>query len=205
MMSLLATRVQTVVRCGMTVDVLGQTNISGRVKLYDDHQNPDEVSFVSNGILYSWGQIVANLLASGNTNYRLSKMYVEYENKTNPEDAIVVPSFSRSIGLNYFASLSADPKKDYFIADVLMNSITSVSDNTNLQLLARLLALTGVHGKPFSSNNNSTIYGCHLAAAPQSGDPTQNILFSSVYFSSEDQRITLPNSSLNLLWRIQLQ
>lgn len=189
----------------MTVDVLNQRNVSGRIKLYDDQQNPADVPFVENGVLYSWGQIAAVLLATGNADYRLSKMYVEYENKTNPEDAIVVPSFSRSLEIDYFASLAVDAKKDYFIADVVMNSVSSVGTSTDLHLLARLNALTGVHGKPFSSDSNSSIYGCHLAASPQVGDPTQNILFSSVYLSSEDQRTKLPNSSLNLLWRIQLQ
>lgn len=204
-MSHLVTQAQTVVRCKMTVDVLSRENVSGCIKLYDDRQNPADMSFVKNGVLYSWGQIVAPLLATGGANYRLSKMYVEYENKTNPEDDIVVPSFSRSLTVDYFASLAADAKKDYFMADVVMNSVTQVGTSVDLNLLSRLVAVVGVNGKPFSSDNNSTIYGCHLAAAPQGGDPTQNILFSSVYLSSENQRAKLPNSSLNLLWLIQLQ
>ncbi len=161
-----------------------------------------------NTILYQWTEIASKLLANGSANYRISGMYLEFENVASPGDTVSTPIFDRTRSISYYNDLSASTTKDYL--RVPLTAVQTLSEGTDLTnnllvFFARSSGTTGVHGKTFSDSNNSLIYGASLAAFVDDSDATQDLLFSSFYFSAADQQPKLATSQVGIEWELTLQ
>lgn len=175
----------------------------GRARLY---QLPDDGSqWQNNLVLYSWQTILSGLLVDGNPSLRLSGMYIEFENKVSPDDAVSLPTLSRDRSLAYYDGLSAHPTRDFLRVGVLGSSATPGNSTTVVQLFASTSGAFGIHGKPFSNAANSTVIGASLVSMPSSADRTTDVLFSSIYFASDKQKLKLANGDIGLTWQINLQ
>lgn len=139
-----------------------------------------------NELLYDWAPAAAQLFAKGDINYRLSVMYLEFENLADPDDDITPPEISRSGGKSYFDSLSLSATKDY-LRVAMKYTATSNSDATkfsgdNVVLFGASTAGTvGVHGKTFGAAANSKLYGLALVASPDFGDDSLDLVFDRLY------------------------
>jgi hypothetical protein len=76
--------------------------------------------------------------------------------------------------------------------------------NNQLVFFARSSGMTGVHGKSFSYASNSVVFGASLVAFVDATDATQDLLYSSIYFATEDQQQKLATSQIGLEWPITL-
>jgi hypothetical protein len=175
----------------------------GKARLY--YLPDDNSPWQNNLVLYSWQTILSGLLVDGNISFRLSSMYIEFENKASPDDAVSLPSLDRSRGLAYYSGLSAHPTRDFLRVGVLGSGTSTSGNTTTLQLFASTSGSVGIHGKPFSNAANSTVIGASLVAAPNSADRMTDTLFSSIYFPSDKQKLKLANGDIGLTWQIVLQ
>lgn len=161
-----------------------------------------------NTVLYQWTEIASKLLANGTSSYRISGMYLEFENVASPGTAVTVPTFDRTRTVDYYNDLAGSSTRDYLRVSLTGVQTLSEGDgltNNKLLFFARSSGTSGVHGKPFSDANNSVIFGASLAAFPDNNDATQDLLFSSFYFSVAEQQPKLATSQVGVEWELTLQ
>jgi hypothetical protein len=194
----------------------GNAMCQGRVRavLLPDAFNPLEpvrrslTGWCKNDVLFGWAGNTGKLLTQGATNYRISGMYLEFEN--NAGAPVPVPAFDRSGGLSYYQQLAASPTRDYIRVPITAATLESSDevlfpDGNVMTFFAQTRGTEGVHGKPFSDAVDSRIYGGGLVAIVDEADDTQDIVFSRFYFEAADQQIKLPSSQIGLEWEITLQ
>lgn len=192
------------------MDFLRSSSIQGKVRC---HQVIDDIwtpcsDFKSNLVLYDWAKITAKLLTSGDANYRIGGMYLEFENTASPGDTVSAPTFDRTRSITYYNSLSGSASRDYLRVPLTATQLLSAGEGlTDNQIIffARSSGVTGVHGKTFSDSANSVIFGASLVAFVDSTDATQDILLSSFYFSTGDQQQKLATSQIGIEWELTLQ
>lgn len=186
----------------------------GRVRGYvvsDVEVNPPQWQQVTpwcqNLVVYQWADIVAKLLANGDSRYRIAGMYLEFANVASPGDTVSPPSFTRTRTIDYYNALAANPDVDYLRVPLIATQL-SASDsnfaNNLLSFFAKSSGLTGVHGKSFSAGSNSVVYGASLVAYVDATDATQDLLFSSIYLDPADQQPKLATSQVGLEWQLTL-
>lgn len=162
----------------------------------------------TNTVLYQWATVAAKLLTTGQANYRIAGMYLEFENVASPGDSVSVPTFDRTRAVEYYDDLADSATKDYLrvplTATQLLSSGTGLTQN-QIVFFARSSGTVGVHGKSFSDANNSVIFGASLAAFIDNNDATQDLLFSSFYFDVADQQPKLATSQVGIEWELTLQ
>lgn len=163
--------------------------------------------FKSNTIVYSWSEILSELLSKGNTKYRISGMYLEFANVASPGDIVSVPTYDRTRDIDYYSDLALSSDLDY-----LRVPLTAVTTSDSGDLVSNVLTffamssgVVGIHGKPFSAANNSVIYGGALVAMPEAGDASQDKIFSTMYLATDEQQAKSPNSQIGLEWQIEIQ
>ncbi len=194
----------------------GNSAATGRVKAYTVFDvGAENVSgwqantdFVRNLVVYQWATIVAKLLATGDSRYRVGGMYLEFENTDNPGDTVSPPTFDRTRSIGYYNSLSLSADRDYLrvplTAATTASHGTGLSDN-QISFFARSSGVAGVHGKSFSAASNSVIFGGSLVSFVDSADYSQDLIFSSWYFDTADQQQKLPSSQIGIEWEMTLQ
>ena len=164
----------------------------------------------SNLVMFEWATIVGKLLTQGLTNYRIGGMYLEHENVASPGDAVSVPAFDRSGGIEYYNGLSTDPDRDYLRVPLVASQVavvdaTDFPNGNELTFFAQTQGVEGVHGKPFDDTNNSKVFGGALVSFVNEDDATQDIVFSRFYFDVADQQVKLPTSQIGLDWKLTLE
>ena len=185
----------------------------GFVKIYkvDELNNiwlPVEDGYLPNLVLYDWGAAAIRLFATGEQRYRISMMYIEFENVSNPSDPVTAPTMTRSDSNTYYNSLSGNPVRDYLRVPILGHQLSS-SDQTLypkknvVNFFAQTAGTSGVHGKPFSDTNNSKVFGMALVAAVDELDPTKDIIISRFYLPISQQQLKAPNTQIGIEWRLQ--
>jgi len=185
----------------------------GFVKIYkvDELNNiwlPVEDGYLPNLVLYDWGAAAIRLFATGEQRYRISMMYIEFENVSNPSDPVTAPTMTRSDSNTYYNSLSGNPVRDYLRVPILGHQLSS-SDQTLypkknvVNFFAQTAGTSGVHGKPFSDTNNSKVFGMALVAAVDELDPTKDIIISRFYLPTTQQQLKAPNTQIGVEWRLQ--
>jgi hypothetical protein len=135
-------------------------------------------------------------------------MYIEFANVASPGDHVTAPSFGRGDALPYYNGLGSSPDLDYIRAPLTAATVEAsdptLFPNGNIaHYFAMTAATVGVHGKLFGSTHNSTVYGAALVATPVPGDPTQDLVFSRIYFDAPDQFLVAPNGQVGLGWEIE--
>jgi hypothetical protein len=161
-----------------------------------------------NDVLFSWAGIAGKLFTQGLNNFRISGMYLEFEN--NGGVPVTVPTFDRSGGLSYYQGLSGSATRDYIRVPITAATLESTDevqfpDGNLMTFFAQTRGVTGVHGKPFSDVDDSRVFGGGLVAIVDEADDTQDIVFSRFYFAEDDQQVKLPSSQIGLEWEIELQ
>lgn len=158
--------------------------------------------------LYDWGTVVAQLLRNSPDGkpYNLSAMYIEFEN--NNGDDVSVPEPSRDENYSYYASLIDNPIRDFLRVPIISTSLDSTDDNlfpggNDLHLFAQTAGLIGFHGKEFSQNVQSRVYGGALVATPDFADATQDLVFARRYYEdTDDQLIKVASSQIGQEWEL---
>jgi len=165
-------------------------------------------NYLSNLVLYDWGGAMTRLVGSGDPRYRISMMYIEYENVANPTDTVTPPTMTRSDSNSYYNSLSGSSVRDYLRVPIIAHNITSSNASQYpkgnvVSFFAQSIGVSGVHGKPFSDTNNSKIFGMALVAAVDELDPTKDIIISRFYLPTNQQQLKLPNAQIGVEWKLQ--
>jgi hypothetical protein len=130
-----------------------------------------------NDVVYSGGDILAHL-AAGDSQYRISHFYFEYENTAG---APVAGTVSRSDTAASRQGVSAP--YDLIRAPLVATPILTPSDVNHLSNQATFYALTtasvgAVNGLPFTSGADSKIYAMCMVAAPGGSDRLQDRLYA---------------------------
>lgn len=164
-------------------------------------------NFKKNTIVYSWSDILSQLLANGNPKYRISGMYLEFANVDNPGDIATVPTYDRTRDIDYYTSLADSDSLDYLRVPITAVTIADKEELTNnlLTFFAMSSGVVGIHGKPFSAANNSVVYGGALVAMPEAGDATQDVIFSTMYLATDEQQAKDTNKQIGLEWQLEIQ
>lgn len=192
------------------MDLLGLQNIRGRVRA---HQVDGEIwtprtALQSNLVLYQWANIVSKLLTTGDARFRIGGLYLEFENTASPGASVSPDTFDRTRDVTYYDDLVGHATRDYLRVPITASQVLSTGNgltNNQLVFFARSSGLTGVHGKAFSSDVNSVVFGASLVAYVDATDATQDLLFSSFYFDEPDQQQKLSSSQIGIEWQLDLQ
>lgn len=138
---------------------------------------PKKVIQRTNLVLYGAADILA-LLASGNPDYKINAMYMEFANTGGPP--VPAPAFDRSGGRAYYDGLvGADYLRVPILTSPALSKSNAVYENNQVTFFAVTDGVVGVHGTPF--NTTSVVYGAGLVAAPDIGDQSRDVVFSRVY------------------------
>jgi hypothetical protein len=198
-------------------DNLSHKDVRGRIRLYQVIDDPrrmwvppgqeaqlrgkelwvPQTDWQDNLVTYQWGAIVAQLLSQGSINYRLSGMYLEFVSAGTP----TVPPVSRTRAQSYYGGLAGG----YDYLRVPLRSAMVGNTNPSLYPLgnsvvfsAKTFGVTGVNGQAFQTG--STVYAAALAAYVAANDPTQDLIFSAVDFTT--QQTKLSTSQIGVDWEI---
>jgi hypothetical protein len=185
---------------------------SGRARLsvvHPRHGVMHTMPFKDNLILFDWAAIVGNLLTTGNPNYKIGGMFLEFENVASEGDPVSIPSFDRSGGIAYYDSLSLSATRDYLRVPLISGTLESIDevnfpDGNLMTFFAQSQGTVGVHGKEFSDTAISKVFGGALVAMPDINDSTQDKVFSRFYVETSDQQVKLATSQIGLTWEIEL-
>lgn len=185
---------------------------SGRARLLNAPS--DDVSlwtpvtaWKDNLVLYEWGTIAGHLLNGSGMNYSIGGMYLEFENNSG---TVTAPTFDRNRTISYYNNLSGSSTRDYLRVALTSTQLLS-SDSTlypsgnQCVFFARSSGVKGVHGRDFSSSDDSKIFGASLVAYVDDTDATQDLLLSSIYFAASDQQEKLSTSQIGIEWELTLQ
>ena len=186
----------------------------GFVRLYSVEPNKvmPITSWQPNTVLYEWAAIAAQLLTTGEKQYRISGMYIEYENVASPGDTVTMPSYGRepAAGIDYYNGLAGSPVRDYLRVPLVSAQVLSTDEvdypkGNQPAFFAQTSGVVGVHGLPFSEANNSKVFGAALVAIVDEADATRDLVFSRFYLSTSLQQLKLASSQIGLEWKIQLR
>jgi hypothetical protein len=193
--------------------------LKGQVTLYRVHEErlpgDSELSYfwdwnnplytTPNAICYDWAGILVKNLCNrpDGKSWHINAMYIEFDNSGS---APTPPTATRGGSVDYYASLNdTDPNQDYLRVPVIATRL----DNTDSTLFlvdnrARFFAQTetktGVNG--LTCGLGSYVYGASLVACPEYDDPSQDVIFSRTYFTTENQIVVAQNSQIGLSWDI---
>jgi len=172
---------------------------------------PLSVDYTSNTYMQEGATALAKLLQGSldGKSYKIGGMYIEFEN--NGGAAVTPPTFDRAGGTSYYAALVSNANRDYLrvplTATELSSSDIAIYPGGNvLTCFARTAGTTGVHGKPFSSAQQSRVYGGALVITPQFNDSSQDLVLARFYWASAtNQVIKGTGSQIGLEWPFTLQ
>jgi hypothetical protein len=195
----------------MTTDTIYAPTGTVRLHVVEPNRVTPITPWQPNTVLYEWAAIAAQLLTAGERQYRISGMYLEYENVASSGDTVTVPSYGReaSAGIAYYNGLAGSPVRDYLrvplvSAQVLSTNGTNYPKGNQPVFFAQTSGVVGVHGLPFSEASNSKIFGAALVAILDEADATRDLVFSRFYLSTSLQQLKLASSQIGLEWKIQL-
>lgn len=166
-----------------------------------------------NQIQWSWGEIACKLLGDGNSDYKISGMYIEFENVASSGDAVTPPSFDRSEGVEYYSSLSSSPSRDFLRvqlvsapkASLISGYEGSTTTVNQLTFYAQSSGSVGVHGKTFSTAANSKVFGLALVSMPKWEDRTKDLVFAREYYPTAQQVLKQTSSQIGVSWTEQFK
>lgn len=163
-----------------------------------------------NQIQYDWARIALQCIGLGKREYRISAVYVEFENVASPGDPATVPAYGRDEGTEYYTSLSG--VRDYLrlpllaqpqlaVADGFEDAFTGEGDDFNsMTFFAQTSGSVGVNGLPFSEGSNSVAVGIALVAAPVWADRTRDVVFGRAYFAVDEQVPKVASHQVGVSW-----
>lgn len=173
------------------------------------HRWVEPITYCSNQIQYDWGLIAANALGIGDTSYRISAMYIEFENVASPGDPVSIPAFGRDEGTEYYDNLQSSGSRDFLrvplIQQPLIGAAGASDEFTKMTFFSLSQGTEGVHGKTFSDGVNSKVFGAALVATPVFADRTQDIVFARGYYAVSEQTLKEASHQVGLTWEVTLK
>ena len=170
-----------------------------------------------NKLMVSWGYVACRCLGFADPAFRISKMYVEYENISS--GTIIDVSFTKfDASLNYYSGLGTN--KDYLRLDLDGDPTIEVAsgyetyfggdngytedpyDGNKLHFVARTTGTAGVNGTAFGAASDSRIYGVALVAATQGSSSSGDILVSRGYIDETDHISVSAGVQVGVTWDI---
>lgn len=190
-------------------------NVRGLVGLWDYNEKTRALlprCWRSNQIQDQWMNVVAKLL-SGLSNYRIQAMYLEFENVVDPDSPVTTPTFSRDEGIEYYEELAFSSSRDFLrvalnqspllgIETGYEDSFVAGESGNKLTYFSLSSGVAGIHGKEFSNDANSKIFGVALVATPQFNDRTQDLIFARTYFEADEQIVKEVSHQVGVTWDI---
>ncbi len=163
-----------------------------------------------NDFLYQWAAIVGPLLLDADAKYRISTMYLEFENVADPDDVVEVPTVVRDAARNYYDELIDDATRDYLRVPIIATSFESTDAEkfplgNAMKFFAQSMGVVGAHGKEFSDAVNSKVIGGALVATPSAGDATQDLILSRFYAATNRQMVKTPSGQIGAEWEVRLK
>jgi hypothetical protein len=152
------------------------------------------IAETNNTRLYSWGWAACRLF-SGDPDFKVAVLYMEYMNVADPDDTIT-------------------DDRDYLRLYVRMPEVFvwpgyepyfPVGQGNALLFRARSVNTTGVHGKPFSAAANSKVYGAAIAAAPSLDDRTQDVLIARGYYPQGQHQVKQATGQLEATYKLPFE
>lgn len=194
----------------MIQDSVNNANVIGRLQL----NNGERTVLVPNQIQYGWGAAAAKLLATGNLAYRVSAMYIEFENVASGGDAVTIPTYTRAEGQEYYEGLAFVADRDFIRASLLLPAAITVEEGYEdympanegnlLTFYTQTQGTVGYHGTTFSNAVNSKVFGAALVVTPFPDDPTKDIVVARTYLSAPNQVLKIASSQIGLTWGLSL-
>ena len=139
----------------------------------------------------------------GDNTHPINCIYIEFMNVASPGDTVAVPAATEEEGLEYYNNLAAD--RDFIRAPIVGPSQISIAsgytpyfgpgEGNTLESRADTAATAGELGRPFSSVNNSKVYGLALVSVPDWTDRTKDIVIQRAYYSSGADQMLKPAGS----------
>lgn len=155
---------------------------------------PRFASFRPNLLLIGWGHVAAQAVGRGDRNYRISTMYLEFQNTSDPVSA---PAFDAGDGVEYYNALASSPDRDYLRVPIESapsivvapgyESVLPPDRGNRVVFSAQTGSGAGVHGKPFSEGASSKVFGIALVATPVLNDATADIVVARGYYAADEQ------------------
>ena len=191
-------------------DIIDTARVQGHLHVHNGRSG----SSVANQIQYGWGAVAAKLMGAGDQAYKISTMYIEFENVASPGDPVTLPTYTRSEGQEYYENLSLATDRDFLRVSLLLPAAVSVEDGYEdyipanegnlLTFYTQSQGAVGYHGRTFSHSVNSKVFGAALVATPTADDPTQDIIVARTYLLAASQVLKIASSQIGLTWRLSL-
>lgn len=161
-----------------------KTNLMSRGRVRVFHMDADGVfdlrRDVRNTIVYQGADILAKLL-TGNPEYAVSGMYIEFENSNPPSGVIAV---ARADTPESIPSSSANPTDFMRVGLSATPLLASTDDDFYSHNQATFFAITegsiGFNGVAFTAASNSVVRGAGLVARRDPADQTLDLLYARV-------------------------
>jgi hypothetical protein len=186
--------------------------VSGHIQVWSVDENTQQKTFLfekHNTIQVYWANVVSQLLR-GNSEYVISKMYMQYENILIGSPTI--PTFTAYEDASYYTNLTGT--KDYIRSSLIQvpqlgivtgyeNYFVDGESGNQLTFYAQTSGTTGENGLAFSSAAGSKVCGMALVATPTPADQTQDIVFARTYFDAADAVAKTASSQVGVSWTIK--
>jgi hypothetical protein len=161
-------------------------------------------------LMHTAGFLMGRALFVGNagdySDYRGRALYLEFENVADVNDVVSPPEVDAEDSLQYYLDLSSSVVRDFVRipftpAGVAMDvhpDYAEVLDDAypnRTTIRAATSAVTGYHGRAFTTAAKSKIFGVALVACPSINDVTRDILLAREYYETTSQLIK-PSSGI---------
>lgn len=160
-----------------------------------------------NMVCYDWGVCAAALFRGlqDGKDYKIDSMYLEFDN--SGADVNPVPTIARTTYNSYYRSLTGTA--DFIKVPLIATSGSASSGDFSGDNVAVFYAQsTGTTGSrttsplTFSDGAGSRIYGAALVATLDSGDTTQDLIVSRIYFAPGSQVEKVAGSQIGVTWAL---
>lgn len=152
---------------------------------------------------------VLGMLLGGHKEYALTTAYLEFQNVASPGDPADIITFDFTEGVEYYIGLSASADRDYLKVPLVLGRPTVDAANAaifpkgnDIRGFAVSNGIVGVHGKPFSENDNSVLCAAAVVATPDINDPTQDLIFARWSAAEEDQWPAVDGKQTTVNWKL---
>jgi hypothetical protein len=167
-----------------------------------------------NTLMATFGWAACRLFGFGDTDYRISRVYIEYENVTLPADPVTPPSYDANDSRSYYDNLSSP--RDYLRVPVIGNPDVQIAsgyeglftegvDGNKLVFFAQTAGTSGENGVAFSNAVNSKVFGLALVAAPVDSDKTQDVIITRGYYATADQKVKDASAQIGVTWELDFK
>jgi hypothetical protein len=184
---------------------MDSSKVTGKVTLHHVQENGEWIPLCEgfNQLQYGWGEIACRMFGDGNVDYKISAMYIEFENTAGTPS---IPSYTRDENTDYYENLSLSATKDFIRVPLLATPAKSLKagytgiNYNQLTFMAQTTGTAGVHGRTFANGSNSKVYGLALVAAPVWSDRTQDIIFARKYYQLSQIKLKPATGQVGVTW-----